>query len=86
MRINGEWHTVIGVLPEALRFPFGDVQVWLPRPDELPRLFGGLRILRYEDLRARADWSWRPERIARLVAVFDLPVMPGELLGRKSLS
>jgi SAM-dependent methyltransferase len=41
---------------------------WLPRPNELLRLFGGLRILRYEDARARADWSWRPERIARLVA------------------
>ena len=26
--------TIIGVLPDALRFPFGDVQVWLPRPDE----------------------------------------------------
>jgi hypothetical protein len=23
--------------------------------------------LRYEDTRAKADWSWRPERIARLV-------------------
>jgi len=41
---------------------------WLPRPKELPRLFGGLRILRYEDVRAPADWSWRPERVARLVA------------------
>lgn len=42
--------------------------VWLPRPNELPRIFRGLRILRYEDVSARADWSWRPERIARLVA------------------
>lgn len=41
---------------------------WLPRPNELPRIFRGLRILRYEDVSARADWSWRPERIARLVA------------------
>lgn len=41
---------------------------WLPRPNELPQLFGCLRILCYEDVRARADWSWRPERIARLVA------------------
>lgn len=41
---------------------------WLPRPNQLPELFGRLRILRYEDLRAAADWSWRPERIARLVA------------------
>jgi SAM-dependent methyltransferase len=42
---------------------------WLPRPNELLTLFGRLRILRYEDVRASADWSWRPERIARLVAV-----------------
>lgn len=41
---------------------------WLPRPNELLKVFGGLRILRYEDVSARADWSWRPERIARLVA------------------
>ncbi len=41
---------------------------WLPRPNELMQIFGRLRILRYEDLSARADWSWRPERIARLVA------------------
>ncbi|HWQ53114.1 MAG TPA: methyltransferase domain-containing protein [Bryobacteraceae bacterium] len=41
---------------------------WLPRPNELPRLFGRLRIRRYQDVRARADWSWRPERVARLVA------------------
>ena len=41
---------------------------WLPRPNELLKVFGRLRILRYEDVRADADWSWRPERIARLVA------------------
>ncbi len=41
---------------------------WLPRPNELLRVFGSLRILRYEDVRAAADWSWRPERVARLVA------------------
>jgi SAM-dependent methyltransferase len=41
---------------------------WLPKPDELPKTFTALRILRYEDTRAQADWSWRPERIARLVA------------------
>jgi SAM-dependent methyltransferase len=41
---------------------------WLPRPDQLPETFRGLRVLRYEDTRAKADWSWRPERIARLVA------------------
>ncbi len=41
---------------------------WLPRPNELLRVFETLRILRYEDARASADWSWRPERIARLIA------------------
>ncbi|MGE5569075.1 MAG: class I SAM-dependent methyltransferase [Rhodospirillales bacterium] len=41
---------------------------WLPRPNELLRVFGRLRIRRYEDVRARADWSWREERVARLVA------------------
>jgi predicted permease len=32
--IEGLPTTVIGVLPDALRFPFGKVQVWLPRPDD----------------------------------------------------
>lgn len=41
---------------------------WLPRPNQLLELFGRLRILKYEDVRAEADWSWRPERVARLVA------------------
>ena len=41
---------------------------WLPRPEQLRTVFRGLRVLRYEDTRAKADWSWRPERIARLVA------------------
>lgn len=41
---------------------------WLPRPNQLPQSFAALRILRYEDVRRQADWSWRPERIARLVA------------------
>ncbi len=45
-----------------------DAAPWLPRPNELLKAFGALRILRYEDVRAAADWSWRPERIARLVA------------------
>ncbi len=40
---------------------------WLPRPNELLQVFGALRILRYEDVRARADWAWRVERVARLV-------------------
>lgn len=40
---------------------------WLPRPNELLQVFRALRILRYEDVRARADWAWRVERVARLV-------------------
>ena len=42
LEIDGLPATVIGVLPEALRFPFGDIQIWLPRPDEvnfMPRRF-----------------------------------------------
>ena len=41
---------------------------WLPRPNELFKIFEDLRILRYEDVWTDADWAWRPERIARLVA------------------
>ena len=41
---------------------------WLPRPDELPKVFSRLRVLRYQDVRDRADWTWRAERLARLVA------------------
>lgn len=42
---------------------------WLPTPNSLLRVFSALRILRYEDLRAQPDWSWRPERVARMVAM-----------------
>ncbi len=34
LAIDGAPTTVVGVLPETLRFPFGDVDVWLPRPDD----------------------------------------------------
>jgi putative ABC transport system permease protein len=34
LQIEGLPTTVIGVLPDVLRFPFGNVQIWLPRPDE----------------------------------------------------
>lgn len=44
---------------------------WLPGPNELTRLFGHMRILRYEVVLKKADWSWRPERVARLVAERD---------------
>jgi SAM-dependent methyltransferase len=45
-----------------------DAAPWLPRPRQLPEVFGRLQILRDEDVYAPADWSWRPERIARFVA------------------
>jgi SAM-dependent methyltransferase len=41
---------------------------WVPKPNELLEVFRGVRVLRYEDTRAQADWSWRPERVARLIA------------------
>ncbi|HEV7518907.1 MAG TPA: ABC transporter permease, partial [Thermoanaerobaculia bacterium] len=34
LEIEGLPTTIIGVLPDVLRFPFGDVEIWLPRPDE----------------------------------------------------
>ena len=41
---------------------------WLPRAGEVSKIFGALRVLRHEEVRARADWSWRPERLVRLAA------------------
>jgi putative ABC transport system permease protein len=35
LQIEGIPTTIIGVLPEVLRFPFGEVEIWLPRPDEV---------------------------------------------------
>jgi putative ABC transport system permease protein len=35
IRLEGKPHTVIGVLPDVLRFPFKDVEIWLPRAQEL---------------------------------------------------
>lgn len=34
LEIQGLPMTVIGVLPDALRFPFAGVKLWLPRPDD----------------------------------------------------
>jgi len=34
LEIEGLPTTVVGVLPDVLRFPFAEVQVWLPRPDD----------------------------------------------------
>jgi putative ABC transport system permease protein len=33
--VDGVPTTVVGVLPDVLRFPFKDVQIWLPRPDDV---------------------------------------------------
>lgn len=52
---------------------------WLPAANELTRLFGHMQILRYEDVRTKADWSWRPERVARLVAQRDLAIEQSHL-------
>lgn len=39
LTIDGRPHTIIGVLPPALsRFPFNQIQVWAPRPAEVPFL------------------------------------------------
>jgi len=35
LAIEGLPTTIIGVLPDVLRFPFNDVQIWLPRPDDV---------------------------------------------------
>ena len=35
LHLEGRPFEVIGVMPEVLRFPFKDVQVWLPRPQEI---------------------------------------------------
>ncbi|HJX29815.1 MAG TPA: ABC transporter permease, partial [Thermoanaerobaculia bacterium] len=35
LRLEGRPHQIIGVMPEVLRFPFRDTQVWLPRPQEI---------------------------------------------------
>ncbi|HEX2644845.1 MAG TPA: ABC transporter permease, partial [Thermoanaerobaculia bacterium] len=34
LEIEGRPTAIVGVLPDVLRFPFGDVQIWMPRPDE----------------------------------------------------
>ena len=38
VRLEGKPWTVVGVLPDVLHFPFRDVQVWLPRPQEFSLL------------------------------------------------
>jgi putative ABC transport system permease protein len=38
LRLEGRPHTVVGVMPDVLRFPFRTVQVWLPRAQEMALL------------------------------------------------
>jgi putative ABC transport system permease protein len=38
LRLEGRPHTIAGVMPDVLRFPFRDVQVWLPRAQEMALL------------------------------------------------
>jgi putative ABC transport system permease protein len=38
VHLEGRPFEVIGVMPEVLRFPFKDVQIWLPRPQEISLL------------------------------------------------
>ena len=38
IHLEGRPYQIIGVMPEVLRFPFRDVQVWLPRPQEISLL------------------------------------------------
>jgi hypothetical protein len=33
--LDGKSYTVIGVLPNVLRFPFEQAQIWVPRPNEM---------------------------------------------------
>ncbi len=35
IRLEGKPHTVVGVMPDVLRFPFRTVEVWLPRAQEI---------------------------------------------------
>jgi putative ABC transport system permease protein len=35
VRLEGKPYTVIGIMPDVLRFPFRQVEVWLPRAQEL---------------------------------------------------
>ena len=46
------------------------------RSNELPRVFGRLRVLHYEDTVARADWEWsagKPVPVVRLIALKEPP-------------
>lgn len=50
LHLEGRPFEVIGVMPEVLRFPFRDVHIWLPRPQEIallpePAIEGGASYL-----------------------------------------
>ncbi|HEY2289100.1 MAG TPA: ABC transporter permease [Thermoanaerobaculia bacterium] len=55
IRLEGRPHTIVGVMPDILRFPFRTVQVWLPRPQELGMLIESVveRGAGFLDLAAR---------------------------------
>ena len=38
LRLEGKPYTVVGILPDVLRFPFRDIEIWLPRAQELSLL------------------------------------------------
>jgi putative ABC transport system permease protein len=46
LRVDGKSYTVVGVMPDVLRFPFSQVDLWVPRPNEVaflpePAILGG---------------------------------------------
>ncbi len=43
--IEGRQTTIVGVKPAVLRFPFADVEIWLPRPEETAFLSPRMRDL-----------------------------------------
>ncbi len=38
LHIDGRSYTVVGVMPDVLRFPFSQVELWVPRPNEIALL------------------------------------------------
>ncbi len=38
IRLDGRPFTIVGVMPDVLRFPFREVEVWLPRAEELAQI------------------------------------------------
>ncbi len=38
LRIDGKSRVVVGVMPDVLRFPFSQVDLWVPRPNEISLL------------------------------------------------